>query len=224
MTDARPPGLRERKRAAARARVEAAAVDLCLEHGYAAVTVARICAASGVAQSTFFKYFGSKDAAILGRPPHPSEDAVEAFVGADGPLLDDLVALLVTGAREAVGDLDLFRRRFQLLEGDARLRSREIGHLAGPRSWAVTAARRRLERTSRLPAPDLDARAHLAVVLASGLLRHTLWSLPVVPGAPWDEALRRSLALAGSLLAEGRPAVRRGPPTASPVVRGRRRP
>ncbi|MFE7506256.1 TetR/AcrR family transcriptional regulator [Promicromonospora sp. NPDC057488] len=200
MSEDRPPGLRERKRAAARARVEEVAIDLCLRHGYEAVTVGQICAAADIAQSTFFNYFGSKDAAILGRPPCPSPQAVQAFVQADGPLLGDLLALMVAGARDAVGDLELFRRRFELIDGNPALRARELDRSDARGSWQREAVERRLRRDPRLTPDDVAERAHLTAALATSILRHALWSVRHSPAAHWGDHLRRSLGLAQDLL------------------------
>ncbi|MCC2336098.1 TetR/AcrR family transcriptional regulator [Cellulomonas wangsupingiae] len=197
--DDEPLGLRERKRATARARVEQVAVDLCLEHGYGSVTVAQICAAAGIAQSTFFTYFGSKDAAILGRPPVPSPEAVDAFVEADGPLLGDLLTLLTVGARDAVSDLALFRRRFELVDSDARLRAREARR-AEVAPWQADVVARRLRRRGDLTAAEIAEQAQMAAGLALSILRHTFWSVRTAPGTEWNDRLRRSHSLARALL------------------------
>jgi AcrR family transcriptional regulator len=208
MSEGKPPGLRERKRAAARARVEEIALDLCLLHGYESVTVAQICAAAEIAQSTFFNYFGSKDEAILGRPPRPTSRAIEAFIAADGPLLGDLLSLLITGARDAVGSLELFGRRAELIDGNAQLRARMLGR-AEADSWQTDAVERRLRRGTRLAAPAIAERAQLATALAMSILRHAVGSSQATPGAEWDDRLRHSLALAQSLLTRDSPAAGR---------------
>ena len=218
MSEGKSPGLRERKRAAARAHVEEIALDLCLRHGYESVTVAQICGAAEIAQSTFFNYFGSKDGAILGRPPRPTSRAIEAFVAADGPLLSDLLTLLIAGARDAVGDLELFRRRVELIDGNPQLRARMSGR-AEAEAWQTDAVERRLRRDSRLTAPEIAERAHLAATLAFDIVRHTVWSVQTTPGAEWDDRVRRSLALARCLLtrdssADGRAQMPSGPGTA----------
>lgn len=59
-------GLRERKRRATRDAIERAAIALVSERGYDNVTVAQICELSFVSQGTFFNYFRTKDAAIVG--------------------------------------------------------------------------------------------------------------------------------------------------------------
>jgi AcrR family transcriptional regulator len=60
------PGLRERKRADTRFRIEQAALKLVLERGLDATTIDAVAAAAGISQRTFFNYFESKEAALLG--------------------------------------------------------------------------------------------------------------------------------------------------------------
>ena len=62
----RTPGLRDRKRLETRARIEDAAVSLVLTEGLEHVTVQAISERADVSPRTFFNYFDSKDAAILG--------------------------------------------------------------------------------------------------------------------------------------------------------------
>lgn len=71
--------LRERKRRETREAIERAAVSLVDERGYDGVTVAMICDRAVVSQGTFFNYFPTKDAAIVGIPAAPLDaDAVRA--------------------------------------------------------------------------------------------------------------------------------------------------
>lgn len=62
-------GLRERKRRETRAAIERAAISLVDELSYDNVTVAMIAERAVVSQGTFFNYFPTKDAAIVGLGP-----------------------------------------------------------------------------------------------------------------------------------------------------------
>jgi AcrR family transcriptional regulator len=58
-------GLRERKKAATRAALSAAAMRLTIEHGVEAVTAEAIAAAADVSPRTFHNYFSCKEEAIV---------------------------------------------------------------------------------------------------------------------------------------------------------------
>lgn len=69
MSEQATGGLRERKRRETRAAIERAAISLVDELGYDNVTVAMIAERAVVSQGTFFNYFPTKDAAIVGLGP-----------------------------------------------------------------------------------------------------------------------------------------------------------
>ncbi|WP_156687516.1 acyl-CoA-like ligand-binding transcription factor [Mycobacterium sp. Marseille-P9652] len=60
-----PLGLRERKKIKTRQAIRREAFRLFDAHGYAATTVEQIADAAEVSPSTFFRYFGSKEALLL---------------------------------------------------------------------------------------------------------------------------------------------------------------
>lgn len=59
-----PGGLRERKKAETRRRIQETAVRLFLVDGYDATTVERIAAACGVSHMTFFRHFPTKESVV----------------------------------------------------------------------------------------------------------------------------------------------------------------
>lgn len=59
--------MRERTRRIAQTELTVVAQDLFLEHGYEETTVDQIAAAAGMSKRTFFRYFPSKDALVIGK-------------------------------------------------------------------------------------------------------------------------------------------------------------
>jgi AcrR family transcriptional regulator len=60
--DERPrPGLRERKKASTRAAIQRHALQLIREQGYEATTISQIADAADISESTFFRYFPTKE-------------------------------------------------------------------------------------------------------------------------------------------------------------------
>jgi len=107
------PGLRERKRRATRRAIEEAAVSLAYESGYEAATIEAICNAANVSLRTFFNYFPSKDAAILGEEfaPVSAERAWELLDAHAPDLLAGAVMAWTETAPQAEDPMLLVRRR-----------------------------------------------------------------------------------------------------------------
>jgi AcrR family transcriptional regulator len=106
--EAAAPGRRERKKRATRLALKAAALDLVAERGFSNVTVEDIADAVDVSVRTFFNYFASKEAAIVGEDPELIEamkaDLV-ALPGEHSPL-EAMRAILVRRIRAIAEDID----------------------------------------------------------------------------------------------------------------------
>jgi AcrR family transcriptional regulator len=82
-------GLRERKKLRTRATLRAVAFELFRQRGYDETTVAEIAEAADVSQTTFFRYFPSKEALVV-------EDDVDQFFLARVEELEHVEGNLVT--------------------------------------------------------------------------------------------------------------------------------
>lgn len=100
-------GIREQKKARARAAMAAAAADLFGTHGFADVTMAQIARAAGVSDQTLYNYFPTKESLVF--------DQADAF---EATLLHAL-----TGRAADIGPVDAFAGWFDtFLLGEAAVR------------------------------------------------------------------------------------------------------
>ncbi len=123
----RVPGLRERKKAKARAAIQQHALRLFREQGYSETTVEQIAEAAEVSPSTFFRYFPTKEDVVLLDVLDPI--IIEAF-RAQPPDSSPSQALLAA-FRSAVNELpeeeqELERARERLILTTPELRARML--------------------------------------------------------------------------------------------------
>ena len=149
---------RERKKQAVRQALERAALELFDEHGFAHTTIDQIADRADVSRSTFFRYFGSKEAVlfsgydengelfaelILARPP--GESPLVAFARA----FIDLAQIQA----ETVNRQEAAQRR-RILEREPTLQARSQDLTRG---WTVRLA----ETLARRDGQDEPNREHL---------------------------------------------------------------
>ncbi|XVV15628.1 TetR family transcriptional regulator [Actinoplanes sp. CA-131856] len=120
--------LRERRRLATQAEIEAAALELFGERGSERTTVEDIAAAAGVSQRTFFRYFPTKEDAALG----VNRAFQEAFTAelARGRNVFEAVEATLAGLRTGEGAVESSLAGLRTREGVAEsslagLRTRE---------------------------------------------------------------------------------------------------
>jgi EmrB/QacA subfamily drug resistance transporter len=100
-TGAARPGLRERKKARTRATIQACAMRLFREQGYDATTIEQIIEAADVSETTFFRYFPTKEDVALADDYDPR--LIEAFLAQPAHLAP--VAALRAAFAAAFADL-----------------------------------------------------------------------------------------------------------------------
>jgi AcrR family transcriptional regulator len=104
MSESAGIGLRERRMAETRASLTRSARRLTAERGLSGFTIEELCETVGVSRRTFFNYFPTKEAALVGQPADSFDDAaLDAFMSAGNrragelspSLLDDLADLMI---------------------------------------------------------------------------------------------------------------------------------
>jgi AcrR family transcriptional regulator len=175
MTDERQSTVRQRKQAATAQRIERSAVALVLEHGLDHVTVDMICEAAAVSQRTFFNYFKTKDAAILGaNPPRLDELQVREFLASNTPnLLGEIMGLIAGLVPVDTSDPVLASSRFRIISETPLLLHKEIERLFAVRAEMEEILYLRMRRTapSRETAAQTREQSALITHLVAGILR-----------------------------------------------------
>ena len=198
MTEQGNPTVRQRKQAATALSIEQSAVALVLEHGIDTVTVDMICEAAGVSQRTFFNYFKTKDAAILGAaPPKLDERRVREFLASDSPdLLGEIMPLLVNLAPVDTADLALAGARLRIISQSPALLQKEMERLFAIRDEMEEILYLRMRRAARSTESPTDTRDQAALIthVIAGVLRFTVERGGTPGAAPDPDRLRHLLA------------------------------
>lgn len=169
-----PLGLRERKRAQTRHRLEEAAVGLALRDGLDKVTIDAISERADVSPRTFFNYFDSKEDAILGvRPPDVTDEVLSAHLvrydGAD--LIESLVGLLVTVMGPMIADSAFRETRMQVVRQNPHLLDGLMTRMAGITEQLTAAVRQLAQQHGPSGAEVSDAVAETLLTTCAGGIR-----------------------------------------------------
>ena len=163
-----------------RAAIRAAALSLTKERGYAAMTVDDVAALAGVSRRTVFNHFSSKaDLLVLG-PEAPEPQALEAFVNGTGTLLEDLGALLASGAEAVESERGWLLSFPEIVRDNPEVERAIHERLRTVALSLIDAAGRRLGT-----APD-DPRTRAVVALAMAIQRSPM-DLWCGRAHPWEQ-------------------------------------
>lgn len=167
------PSLRERNKARARAEIASAALRLFGERGFEGVTVDQIVAAAGVSRRTFFRYFETKEDALLADYPELNTRLTESLgLSVSGDPLDAVRAGLHRLADWYVERSDVVLERSQVIRDAALpLAARNLEFLSQwERAIAMT-----LARNCGGDGGDLMPRTAAAAVVAAFRAALTEW-------------------------------------------------
>src|SRR5918995_2877357 len=166
-TDSGPKaGLRERKKARTRAEIQRQALRLFRERGYEATTVARIAEAAEVSESTFFRYFPTKEDVVLWDEFDPLIfEAFKAQPAESDPIRALRNAIRDVMARASAAEGAELRERLELLLSVPPLRATLVDRIGGPMRLLAEAV---AERSGRRP-DDPAVRALTGAVMGVGL-------------------------------------------------------
>ena len=171
-------GLRERKRRATSRAIQIAVVDLVAERGIDQVTVDDISRVADISPRTFFNYFPTKEAALVGDPPSlPAPEIVEKFVtaGVGEPVLRGLAIMLEESVDPSGQDFELVSKRKALLKEHPVLLSMRMATMRQFDDELLAVVIRRLAHdspTKPLNDPEIASAARLVTLVAFAAMRH----------------------------------------------------
>ena len=198
--------LRERKKLATRRSLRRVALDLVAARGFAHVTVDDIAEAADVSPRTFFNYFPSKEAAVVGADPDRVAALRERIVH-EAPGESVLTALRVVMTSEAEawadelselgGDPADWLRRVKEARADPHLRAAHAAQMAMVERAITEGLAERLGTD-----PDRDPYPGLLAAMAAGVFRSSMnfWA-----GSGGTMPLGQLIDLAFRALADGLP-------------------
>ncbi|MEF2977539.1 TetR/AcrR family transcriptional regulator [Subtercola sp. YIM 133946] len=184
-----PVGLRDKKRAETRARLERAAVELVLQGGLAHATVDAISEAADVSSRTFFNYFDSKEDAILGiRDLEVTDESVAEHLAeygagsaagpADGSgepdIVESVVRLLFWVIGPSITTTELHASRMKVVKAHPELLSRHVTQMTRMADQLTTAIQTLLQASPAFAndSPEsLAASADVLFAICSGGVR-----------------------------------------------------
>ncbi|MEO3785064.1 TetR family transcriptional regulator [Actinocorallia sp. B10E7] len=159
-------GLRERKKALTRASIQRNALRLFRERGYEATTVAQIVTASEISESTFFRYFPTKEDVLLWDRFDPI--IYEALQ--DQPAQTRIIPALRAAIRESLdrvpeAERREIRERTELILSTPALRAMMVDRLEEPMRTLMEIVAARSGRA----ATDPEVRAVVGAIIGVGL-------------------------------------------------------
>lgn len=190
--------LRDRHRAATRDALRQAGFRLFAKKGYRATSVDEIAAEAGVSRSTFFRYFGSKEALVMARSHEMGARFAELLrlrPAGERPL-QALEAALVELTREAITNADLkeLRRHAATFQIDPVLAAKEA---EARTHWIGVISEVLAERAGRT-APTIEEKLASAILIE--VSRDVTEAFRTSDDPP-EEMIRRQFAAARNLLA-----------------------
>jgi AcrR family transcriptional regulator len=187
-------GLRHRKKEATQHLLRAAALRLFSERGFANVSVDEIASAADVSRSTFFRYFGSKEAVLLEEIDEAGDEFLKLLNDrpVDETPWEAFAAAFIASASRAQGDDEKDRQQRvvdELLRTDTALHGRRLAMLE---DWTGILAGVFARRRGR-EEPNFEDRLAASTCLAVSEEVGNVWR--VNAGTPTSKVIEEAFAI-----------------------------
>jgi AcrR family transcriptional regulator len=163
-------GIRDRKRAETRARLEDAAVTLVLRDGLENTTIDAISELADVSPRTFFNYFDSKDSAVLGmQDAEVSEELVARHLATTemGDPAASVVRLLVSVMGAALIRFGIHEDRMEIVQRYPQLLAGKFAQMMQMAGRMSSAVQEILEREPAFAGKPAEQAAWAEVLVAT---------------------------------------------------------
>lgn len=167
--------------------------DLCVEQGYESTTVEEICAVAGISRSTFFRYFASKEDALLGDVADAGEHLLVALRARpdDERIWDALRHALGSLIDRYGADPERSRQLARLVRDAPALAA---AHHEKRASWHALLRPELARRLGSDPSDELDPRPSALIAAALGCVDATIASWAASDtGTPLEDILHRAM-------------------------------
>ena len=161
-------GLRERKKLRTERDLQDATLRLAIERGFDQVTIDDIAAEVEVSKTTFYRYFETKEDALLGKSSHKADGLADALAErpADEPTMVAVRTAMMSFVRSYEHDRDRSLAVGRLIRTTPSLQARNLEHQAAFESVLADFVRTRLEAGAP-PDPELRSRVVAAIIVAT---------------------------------------------------------
>jgi AcrR family transcriptional regulator len=203
------PTRRDRKKAETRTALRAAALRLVAERGFSNVTIGDIAEAADVSERTFFNYFSSKEAAVVGEDTEASDRlrAVLASRPSDETIIDTTKAVIadqcerfVREAEQVGGSSAQWLAQIKAVHSDPHLRAAAMTHIENHERVILAALAERLGTDPETdPYPTLLA----AAAMTATRVAIVYWARSGGSGSPSTLAEEAFVGLAAGLPTDG---------------------
>ncbi|RKN14975.1 TetR family transcriptional regulator [Micromonospora musae] len=186
------PGLRERKKAATRAALHEAALQLAIDQGVDGVTVEAIADAANVSRRTFSNYFSGKEEAIFHGDTvrlRRMLELIRAQPADDQPWTALTRAALQLAEETYLGNEEWLTRR-RLLRGHPSLAAHQVA------AFAVVERELAAELAERLSGDDVALRARVLAAIFLTTMRVAVQDSTEHPDRPLLDVVAAALAAA----------------------------
>lgn len=151
-------GLRAKKRAATREKIQKSALNLIEKLGYETVTIEMICTEAIISKRTFFNYFKSKESVILEKNlPTLSKTKIEKFCNDENQnIIDSLLDLIISYFKT-----ETMKQLQKIIRTNPKLLAKKFAEFDYLKKDLQKAIQKKLSKDTTLSQKNLEEQSHM---------------------------------------------------------------